>query len=169
MNKQKIPPKSSLKLKTTLKHDIISLNHLSKVFMTCWIGGLWANALIIFPLLFRTLDQVSASNLIGQILEVFAYLGVVSLMINFSEIIFKYKLRTFKLRQFWYITCMLFALIINYFAIFPGIMRLKNKLSLLGHQVIVKPNSVFDFWHSLSALIFIIICVLGLLYIIDNT
>ncbi len=147
--------------------EIVSIHQLSKIAMTFWLGGSWMTIVVIFPILFKTLDQITASNIAGQILNLNAYIGIVCLIMALIEVIINHKLSILKTKRFWYIISMSCILIINYFAIFPVVYNLRQRLSGLAHQIIAVQSNVFDFWHSLSALAFIATCVLGVLYLVD--
>jgi hypothetical protein len=147
--------------------EVISIQQLSKIAMSFWIGGSLMAALIFFPLLFKSIDIVTASRLVGQVLNLIAYIGLVCLLIALIEVIINHKLSLFKTKRFWYIFVMIFILIINYFAIFPLINSLRQQLTNVVHKIIVVQSNVFDFWHSLSAITFIITCILGILYLIE--
>ena len=149
------------------KREIISIHQFSKIFMTFWLGGTWMSGIVIFPVLFKTLDQITAADLVGQILNIQAYIGIICLIIAFIEVVINHKLSLLATKRFWYILSMGFILIINYFAIFPVIRNLRNQLSLVAHQFIELQSNTFDFWHSLSAILFIFICLIGMLYLID--
>jgi hypothetical protein len=149
------------------KHEIISIHQFSKIAMTFWLGGIWMIGLIVLPILFRTLDLITASNIAGQLLNIVAYVGIVSLIIALIEVIINHRLSLFKTKRFWYIIAMGFILVVNYFAIFPTIYRLREKLSTVAHQIISLQNNTFDFWHSLSAILYIITCIIGVLYLIE--
>lgn len=147
--------------------EIVSIHQLSKIAMTFWLGGSWMTIVVIFPILFKALDQITASSIAGQILNLNAYIGIVCLIMAMFEVIINHKLSILKTKRFWYIISMSFILIINYFAIFPVIYNLRQRLSSVAHQIIAVQSNVFDFWHSLSALIFIATCILGILYLVD--
>ncbi|MFN7094569.1 MAG: DUF4149 domain-containing protein [Burkholderiales bacterium] len=149
------------------KGEIISIQQFSKIAMTFWIGGSWMVGLVMFPLLFRALDQITASDLVGQILSINAYIGIVCLLIALVEVIVNHKLSLIKTKRFWYIIGMGSILVVNYFAIFPIIYRFRQKLSSVAHQIIAVQSNVFDFWHSLSSVLFILICILGVAYLIE--
>lgn len=168
----KIKPRQQKKIKiknmpSKEKREIISIHQFSKIAMTFWIGGSLMVGLVMFPIMFRTLDQITASDLTGQILNINAYIGIVCLLIALIEVMVNHKLSLIKTKRFWYIISMASILIINHFAIFPIIYRLRQELSLVAHQIIAVQNNVFDFWHSLSALLFILICIIGVLYLIE--
>lgn len=149
------------------KQEIISVHQFSKISMTFWLGGTWMTGVVIFPLLFKMLDQVSAAQIVGQTLNLQAYIGLICLIIAFIEVLVNHRLALVMTKRFWYIISMGFILVINYFAVFPIIHNLRERLSSVAHQVIHTTTNVFDFWHSLSAILFILICIIGILYLLD--
>ena len=159
--------KKTRALKNLPKREVISIHQFSKIAMSFWIGGSCMVALVIFPLLFKVLDQITASHIVGQSLSMIAYIGVVCLFISLIEVIINHKFALLKTKRFWYILSMAFIVIINYFAIFPLLSKLRAQLSSAAHQVIAVQSNSFDFWHSLSSLLFILTCVIGVLYLIE--
>lgn len=149
------------------KHDIISIYQFSKISITLYLGGIWTIGIVVLPLLFHTLDPITASELTSQILNITAYIGIIALIINLIDVIKNHKFALFKTKKFWYIIVMSSILIVNYFAIFPIVYNLRHKLSIIAHQVIASQNNIFDFWHSLSAIFFIINCIIGILYLLE--
>ena len=167
IRKKKAKSNSTTTNRPSPSREIISIHQFSKIAMTFWLGGTWMAGIVIFPLLFRTLDQITASGLVGQILNLQAYIGLICLFIALIEVIINHKLSLLTTKRFWYIISMFSILVVNYFAIFPIISNLRAKLSQVAHQIVSVQNNVFDFWHSLSAVLFIFICLLGMLYLID--
>lgn len=149
------------------RREIISIHQFSKIAMTFWLGGTWMAGIVIFPVLFKTLDQITASEVVGQILNIQAYIGVICLIIAIIEVIINHKLSLLMTKRFWYIVSMFSILVINYFAIFPVVYHLREKLSSIAHKFIALQNNTFDFWHSLSAILFVFICIIGMLYLIE--
>jgi hypothetical protein len=149
------------------KLEIISLYQFSKLAMTFWVGGTLTVGIVIIPLLFKTLDEITAAGLAGQILNINAYIGIVSLVLALLDVCFQARLSLLKSRKFWYIVTMESLLIVNYFAIFPIIVELRTKLADVANHVI-QHTSEFSFWHSVSAIMFLIICILGTLYIVER-
>jgi|GEM_PF-1835631 len=147
--------------------EIISIHQLSKIAMTFWLGGSWMTIGVIFPILFKALDQITASNIAGQILNLNAYIGIVCLLMAMIEVIVNHKLSILKTKRFWYIISIACILIVNYFTVFPVIYNLRQRISGIAHQIISVQSNVFDFWHSFSALAFIATCILGILYLVD--
>lgn len=148
--------------------EIVSIYQLSKIAMTFWLGGSWMIMVVVLPILFKVLDQITASTVSGQILNINAYIGIVCLIMAMLEVVINHKLSILRTRRFWYIISMFCILIVNYFAIFPVIYNLRQRLSNVAHQIIALQSNIFDFWHSLSAFIFIATCILGILYLIDR-
>jgi len=149
------------------RKEIISIHQFSKIAMTFWIGGSLMSALVLFPILFKTLDPVTASEIVGQLLNLLAYIGIVCLLIALIEVIINHKLALIKTKRFWYIIAMDSILIVNHFAIFPMVYRLGQHISEVAHQILSVQANVFDFWHSLSAVTFILSCILGVFYLIE--
>ena len=147
--------------------EIISIHQFSKIAMIFWIGGCLMAITVTFPMLFSTLDMITASNLVRQLLYITAYIGVVCLTVALIEVIINHKLALIATKRFWYIIAMATILIVNNFAIFPAIHKFREQASHLAHQIIALQDNVFDFWHSFSAILFICICVLGILYLIE--
>ncbi|MBY0379809.1 MAG: hypothetical protein K2P99_05355, partial [Burkholderiales bacterium] len=107
------------------------------------------------------------TQLVGSILNIVAYIGMIALFVAVVEVIINHKLALLKTKRFWYILSMSSMLFINYFAIFPVVARFRQQISSLAHQIVAVQTNVFDFWHSLSALTFVIICIIGVLYLIE--
>ena len=149
------------------KREIISIHQFSKIAMTFWLGGTWMAGIVIFPVLFKTLDQITASELVSQILNIQSYIGIICLIIAFIEVIVNNRLALLATKRFWYILCMFSVLVVEYFAIFPMIYALREKISLFAQQLVSLQNNAFDFWHSFSAILFILTCFLGMLYLIE--
>lgn len=164
---QKLRKSINNKPQTNLEHEIISIYQLSKIAMTFWLGGSWMTAAVIFPITFDALDPVTSGNLFQQILHINAYIGIICLGIALVEAIINHKLSLFKTKRLWYIVAMGLILMVNDFAIFPAIYKIRKNVADIAHKVINIQSSAFDFWHSFSAALFIITCVLGVLYLID--
>ena len=149
------------------KREIISIHQLSKIAMTFWLGGTWMAGIVIFPVLFKTLDQITAAELVKQILNIQSYIGIICLIIAFVEVIVNHRFAIMATKRFWYIVSMFTILVVEYFAIFPMIYNLRERISAVAHQLVSVQNNAFDFWHSFSAVLYIFICHLGMLYLIE--
>lgn len=149
------------------RFELISIEQFSHLAMTFWVGGTLTIGTIILPLLFKTLDEITAVSLTGQIFNINAYIGIVSLFLALIDILVHHRLTCLKLRRFWYVVVMEIVLIVNYFGIFPIIVRLRATLTDLTTHVI-QHDSTFSIWHSVSSILFVITCVLGTLYILEK-
>ena len=147
--------------------ELLSIAQFAKLAMTFWVGGTLTTGFIVVPLLFKSIDEISAATIAGQLFNINAYIGIISLLLALVNEGIAHRLTLFTLRKFWYIIAMMAILVINYFAIFPIIVRLRTKLLDLANHVIIHSSS-FNFWHSLSAILFLIICALGVLYILEK-
>ena len=147
--------------------ELLSIRQFSNLAMTFWVGGTLTIGSIIIPLLFRTLDEITAASLTGQILNINAYLGIVALSLAGLDISLRYKFKAPQLRAFWYIIILLAIIIVNYFAIFPIIAKFKTTLNQVTNVVIPHHNA-FRFWHSISSILFLVSCILGIIYTLDK-
>lgn len=161
------PQRSKVQSKVSLEHEIISIHQFSKIAMTFWLGGSWMTAAVIFPIIFDALDPVTSGKLFQQILHINAYIGIICLSIALIEALINHKFSLFKSKRIWYIIAMGLILVVNDFAIFPAIYQIRKDVASIAHKVINVQSSAFDFWHSFSAVLFIITCILGVLYLID--
>ncbi|MDD3266623.1 MAG: DUF4149 domain-containing protein [Burkholderiales bacterium] len=159
-------PKKQAK-KSIQSLEILSVHQIAKLAMTFWVGGTLTVGCIIVPLLFKNLDEITAATIAGQIFNIVAYIGMVSLFMALIEIVMDYKLQIFHLRRFWYIAFMETILFINYFAISPIIVKLRVQLTDITNRVF-QHTTEFSFWHSVSSILFLISCVLGVLYILEK-
>jgi hypothetical protein len=122
---------------------------------------------VIIPLLFKTLDEVNAATITGEILNINAYIGIVALLLALIELGIHLKLNLLQSRKFWYALVMESVLIVNYFAIFPIIVELRTKLTDVTNRII-QHSSEFSFWHSISSILFLLTCILGALYMLER-
>lgn len=149
------------------KLEIISIQQFSNVAMTFWVGGTLTTGLVVIPLLFKVLDEITAAGLAGQLLNINAYIGIVALFLAIIDNCVNYKFNVINSRKFWYSLVMESILIINYFAIFPIIVNLRTKLTDFTNRII-QHSSEFSFWHSISSILFLITCIIGVLYILEK-
>ncbi len=147
--------------------EILSIQQLSNLAMTFWVGGTLTIGIVIIPLLFKMLDEINAATITGQILNINAYIGIVALLLTLIEIAIHLKLNILQSRRFWYALIMETVLVINYFAIFPIIVELRTKLTDVTNRII-QHSSEFSFWHSVSSILFLVTCILGALYMLEK-
>lgn len=153
--------------KVNQKFEILSIHQFSNIAMTFWVGGTLTIGSIIVPLLFRNLDEITAATIAGQIFNINAYIGMVALFFALLEVCIDYKFLVFHLRRFWYVVLMEIILFINYFAVFPIIVTLRTKLADMTNHVFQK-SSEFSLWHSVSSILFLLSCILGVLYLLER-
>lgn len=164
---RKAPTKTTKPTKIDQKFEILSIHQFSNIAMTFWVGGTLTIGSIIVPLLFKNLDEVSAATLAGQIFNINAYIGMFALFFALLEVCIDYKWQIFHLRRFWYIIVMELILFINYFAVFPIIVKLRAGLVDMTTRVF-RHSQEFSLWHSVSSILFLISCLLGVLYLLEH-
>lgn len=163
----KAPSKAKSSPKLDQKFEIISIHQFSNIAMTFWVGGTLTIGSIIIPLLFKNLDEISAATIAGQIFNINAYIGMFALFFALLEVCLDYKLMVFHLRRFWYVVIMEVILFVNYFAVFPLIVKLRSGLADMTTRVF-RHSQEFSLWHSVSSILFLISCILGTLYLLER-
>ncbi len=147
--------------------QILNIEQLTKLTVCIWAGGTLTIGAIIIPLLFKSLDQITAATITGQILNINAYTGMIACIFTMLTLITKHRLHFLKSRKFCYALAAEIMLVINYFGIFPIIVNLRTKLADIAHHVIqTTPN--FNFWHSLSSGLFVLTGLLAILIVLEK-
>lgn len=154
------------KSKTT-SHKILSIHKISRMSTVFWMGGTISMICLFLPILFQSLDKINASHIAKQVLDINAYIGVLTLILAIIDLFIKRGTANLKIRSFWYLIAMLFLLVINFFAIYPFLETMKETLTNVANHVITQSN-IFDFWHSISAIILIIIVILCILFLVEE-
>lgn len=162
---RKNPAKGGVKIDQSF--EILSIRQFSNMTMTFWIGGTLTIGCIIVPLLFKNLDEITAATLAGQIFNINAYVGMAALFFALIEVCADYKLLVFHVRRFWYVVIMEIILFVNYFAVFPIIVSIRSKLADVTNHVFHK-STEFSIWHSVSSILFLISCILGIMYMLER-
>jgi hypothetical protein len=160
-------PVSRINSKINHSIEILNIHQFSNIAMTFWVGGTLTIASIIIPILFKNLDEITAAAIAGEIFNINAYIGMVALFFALLEICIEYKLNVIYSRRFWYVIVMEIILFINYFAVFPIIMILRSKLADVTNHVF-RHSQEFSLWHSVSSILFLISCILGVLYLLER-
>lgn len=160
-------PNNQPTIKQTDFYHYFNIYQISKIGMSLWLGGTVMSIGIILPIEFKMLDQITASIIASQVLNMIAYIGVICLAIALIEVTITYGKYTLKSKRFWYIFILIMILIIDYFAIFPSLYTIRGNISRAIHSVITPPRNVFNFWHSANALLFILISSTGVFYLLE--
>lgn len=134
------------------------MNALKNVLQTLWVGGLWIVGFLVAPALFRA-DPAHAGMLAGVVFGWMAWVGIVCGIYLLIHAAWTHGFRVVQGAAFWLVLGMLVCTIVNHFAVFPIIADLKAQASHAAQGVL---GGGFSTWHTISSLIYLLQCVLGL-------
>ncbi|OWY37579.1 hypothetical protein CEK28_16250 [Xenophilus sp. AP218F] len=138
------------------------MNGLRAIAKTFWIGGLWVIGIIVAPVLFASLDKMTAGMVAGKLFAAIAWVGLVCGVILLVDQIWRDGVRGVREAAFWLVVAMLACTIINHFAVTPIIANLKLQMNHAAEGLF---GGGFATWHAISSLIYLVQSLLGLIYI----
>ena len=141
------------------------MNGLRAIARTFWIGGLWVIGIIVTPVLFSALDNVTAGMVAGRLFASIAWVGLVCSVFLMAELVLRNGARALKSGAFWLLVGMLVCIIINHFAVTPIIAGLKAQMNHAAEGLF---GGGFATWHAISSLIYLVQSLMGLMYILSN-
>ena len=142
---------------------------LALIFITLWVGALWAIGYLAAPTMFYHLqDRQLAGSLAGEMFKLVAYLGLISGFYLLIYRLSKFGTKALKQGFFWAVFFMLLLTLAGHFGIAPVIAQLKAQA--LPSDVM---NSVFadrfQTWHGVASIAYLIQSLLGLVLIFKAT
>lgn len=137
------------------------------ITQTLWVGGLWAIGFIAAPVLFRLLsgNHGLAGNLAGTMFTWMAWVGMFCGIFLLVYAIYSTGWRAIQTAPFWIVVGMLTCTFVNHFAVLPIISDLKTTASQAAQGVL---GGGFSTWHTISSVIYLIQCVLGLMLVVKD-
>ncbi|UTH72291.1 DUF4149 domain-containing protein [Chromobacterium sp. IIBBL 290-4] len=141
------------------------MDGLRAIAKTFWIGGLWVIGLIVAPVLFKTLDSVTAGMVAGRLFAVIAWVGLVCGVYLLVDLVWRHGVSGLKLGGFWLIVGMLACILINQFGVAPIIVTLKQQMNHAAEGLF---GGGFATWHAISSLIYLVQSLFGLAFILRN-
>jgi hypothetical protein len=139
------------------------MDGLRAIARTFWIGGLWVIGIIVAPVLFRSLDTVTAGIVAGKLFAAIAWVGLVCGVFLLVDAVWRNGVRGMKEASFWLIVGMLLCTVINHFAVTPIIAALKLQMNHAAEGLF---GGGFATWHAISSLIYLVQSLMGLAYIL---
>jgi hypothetical protein len=142
---------------------------LALIFITLWVGALWAIGYLAAPTMFYHLqDHQLAGSLAGEMFKLVAYLGLISGLYLLIHRLSKFGTKALKQGFFWAVFFMLLLTLAGHFGIAPVIAQLKAQA--MPSDVM---NSVFadrfQTWHGVASIAYLIQSLLGLVLIFKAT
>jgi hypothetical protein len=141
----------------------LSNNYLAygeKILLTLWVGGMWFAGYVVAPILFQTLDRVTAGMVAGQVFTVTSYLGLACGLFLILGLLVS-RSRGFRL---WTLLIMLCIIMLGQFVLAPMMLELKQAGIPEGSD----NASDFARLHGLSSILYLVNSILGLVLIISS-
>jgi hypothetical protein len=139
---------------------------LALIFITLWVGALWAIGYLAAPALFYTLaDKQTAGMLAGKMFGLVAYIGLVSAFYLLIHRLVKFGTPALKQGFFWAALVMLLLVVAGHFGIQPILASFKAHAmpSDVMQSVFA---SRFKTWHGVASIAYLVESLLGLVLVL---
>lgn len=127
-----------------------------RIFLTIWVGGMWAIGYIVAPVLFHLLSKVQAGTVAGQLFSIMSYVGLVSGVLLLGSLAMDAGLQLFMQWRGPVLVIMLLVICIGQFILQPQMVALRDA-GLQGARF-----HAFMRLHGISQVLFLIASVGGL-------
>ncbi|MDC7692061.1 DUF4149 domain-containing protein [Vogesella indigofera] len=141
------------------------MDGLRAIARTLWIGGMWVVGIIVAPILFSALDNVTAGMVAGRLFAAIAWVGLVCGIFLLADYVLRYGARALKQGGFWLLLGMLVCIVINHFAVTPIIASLKLQMNHAAEGLF---GGGFATWHAISSLIYLLQSLMALVYLLRS-
>ncbi|MFC0398579.1 DUF4149 domain-containing protein [Paraburkholderia rhizosphaerae] len=139
-------------------------HRLFRLLTVVWVGSLLTVGYMVVPVLFASLDRVTAGSVAAQLFRIEGIIGVVCgvLLLALSNVLIRRGERAYKKLR-WLVAAMLVCVLIGYFAVEPFMNALRIAAQEAGTDV---SHSVyasrFGMLHGVSSLFYLIESLLAL-------
>ena len=148
------------------------MNHwsdkLALVFITAWVGALWAIGYLAAPTLFTALsDKPLAGMLAGKMFTLVAYVGMVSGTYLLIQRLARAGIPALRQSYFWIVLLMLLLALAGHFGIHPVIAELKTQAmpADVMHSVFADR---FRTWHGVASIAYLLQSLLGVVLVLKS-
>ena len=141
------------------------MDGLRAVTRTFWVGGMWVVGLLVAPVLFASLNKVTAGMIAGTLFAYIAWVGLVCGVFLLADYIWRVGARGVREGTFWLLVGMLLCTVINHFAVSPIIADLKQSMNQAAEGLF---GGGFATWHAISSLIYLVQSLLALVYVLRH-
>ncbi|EJO50828.1 hypothetical protein BURMUCF1_1109 [Burkholderia multivorans ATCC BAA-247] len=138
-----------------------------RLLSAVWVGSLLTIGYAVAPVLFRTLERMTAGSVAAQLFRIEAILGVVCgvLLLALSNQQVRRGSGEYR-RVRWVVAAMVACVLIGYFALQPFMNALRVAAMEAGTDIANSPYaSRFGMLHGISSLFYLVESVLGLMLI----
>lgn len=138
-----------------------------RLLSTVWVGSLLTIGYAVAPVLFKTLERMTAGTVAAQLFRIEAILGVVCgvLLLALSNQQVRRGSGDYR-RVRWIVAAMVVCVLVGYFALQPFMNALRVAAMEAGTDIANSPYaSRFGMLHGVSSLFYLVESVLGLMLI----
>jgi len=121
--------------------------------LTAWAGALWTVGYVVAPVLFATLDKISAGNVAARLFSLVTWIGVVCALILI--VLRGWVLPGARDWALWAVVLMLALAVAGHWGIVPLLADLRAKAAPLPVMESAE-RGAFALWHGVSAVLYLI-------------
>lgn len=145
--------------------SLSKLNLGERILLTLWVGGTWVIGYIAIPVLFNVLetDRQLAGTIAGEMLRAILAIGLICGVVLLISGALSGLSAAFKSWRWWFIAAMILLTLVSLFGVHPLISELKLQKEVIDA---VEYKAQFGKLHGLSAILYLILSLLGLVLII---
>ena len=148
------------------------MNHwsdkLALIFITIWVGALWAIGYLAAPTLFTSLsDKQLAGMVAGRLFTLVAYVGMASAAYLLVQRLTRVGMSALRQPYFWIVLVMLLLALAGHFGIQPVIAGLKAQAlpADVMHSVF---GDRFRTWHGVASIAYLLQSLLGVALVLKS-
>ena len=141
---------------------------LALIFITIWVGALWAIGYLAAPTLFSTLsDKQLAGMVAGRLFTLVAYVGMASAAYLLLQRLTRVGMSALRQPYFWIVLVMLLLTLAGHFGIQPVIAGIKAQAlpADVMHSVFADR---FRTWHGVASIAYLLQSLLGVTLVLKS-
>jgi hypothetical protein len=136
-----------------------------RLFLTLWVGALWAIGYLAVPMAFISMDTVTAGDYAGRLFQAVNMLGIVSAVMLLIARWFRQGFETFY--RYWRTTIIVLMLLIS--VIFMAYLQPEmQQMKALGLGTSEALSMRFAAFHKYSEMLYLMLSLFGLLLVLTT-
>lgn len=134
-----------------------------RILLTLWVGGMWTTGYVVAPVLFNSLDRVTAGNVAGQLFTIVSYIGLVTLTLVLVSGFVQSGKTAIQQWHYRFLFVMLLLVLVGQFVLQPLMAEIKSG------GIRAEEAKQFATLHGVASVIYLINSLLGLLVVARGT
>ena len=143
------------------------MNSLRSMMLMLWFGGLWTMLLVIIPSLFSLFELKQAAEISQRLMLPVSWVGFACASFVLIDMLMCFGLKQVKRVTFLCASGILAANLVNYFLVTPILHNVK-RAGMAQNTPSGLLSGGFDTWHAISMGLFLLQCILGLVFLISD-